>query len=172
MIPYYNRDYAWNKDADNAIVYRFDDGTRATVTLEDIVKNDPAMTIERALAIIRFSKADYEITDLQEHQEGNYTLSLSDTDGVQPSPETQMIQRIEQDESKQRTRLIRRCIDERLTEVQRRRLLLYMEGKSTRQIAALEGVKQNAVWQSISSAQKIISTFFAFSMVKAPVFWR
>ena len=162
MIPYYNRDYAWNKDAEDAIVYRFNDGTRATITLEDILEGDPAMTMDRAIEIIRVSQADYEITDLQEHQEGNCTLSLSDSDGMQPSPETQMIQCIEQAESEQRIRLIRRCINEQLTEVQRRRLLLYMKGKKTRQIAALEGVQQNAVWKSISTAQKIILSFLGF----------
>ena len=162
MIPYYNRDYAWNKGADNAIVYRFDDGTKATVTMEDILKSDPSMTMERALEILHFSQTDYEIADLQEHQEGNYTLSLSDSDGMQPSPESQMVQRFEQAESEQRARLIQRCIDEQLTEVQRRRLLLYMEGSNMRQIAVSEGVRQNAVWQSISTAQKIILSFLRF----------
>lgn len=162
MIPYYNRDYAWNKDADNAIVYRFDDGTRATVTLEDLLRGDPSMTMERALEILHFSQTDYEIADLQEHQESNYTLSLSDSDGMQPSPESQMVQRMEQAESEKRARLIQRCIDEQLTDVQRRRLLLYMEGSNMRQIAASEGVRQNAVWQSISTAQKIILSFLRF----------
>lgn len=162
MIPYYNRDYAWNKSAENAIVYRFDDGTKTTVTLEDILRGDPSMTMDRALEILHFSQADYEIADLQEHQEGNYTLSLSDSDGMLPSPESQLIQRIEQVEAEQRARLIRRCIDEQLTEVQRRRLFLYMEGSNMRQIAASEGVRQNAVWQSISAAQKIILSFLRF----------
>ena len=162
MIPYKNRDYAWNKNADNAIVYRFSDGAEAIVTLEDILKSDPTMTMEQALEILRFSHADYETTDLQAHQEGNHTLSLSYADGVQPSAEAQIIQSIEQAESEQRALLIRRCINEQLTEVQRRRLLQYMEGKNTRQIAALEGVKQNAVWKSISCAQKIILSFLSF----------
>lgn len=162
MIPYYNRDYAWNKGADNAIVYRFDDGTRTTVTLADILKSDPAMTMERALEILRFSLSDYEEADTAEDGEHYYTVSISEHAGAHPSPEKQMIQSIELAESEHRARLIRRCIDERLTEVQRRRLLLYMDGKNTRQIAGLEGVNQNAVWQSISSAQKIISAFFRF----------
>ena len=42
MIPYYNRDYAWNKGADNASFTVFDDGTRTTVTLAEHSKKRPS----------------------------------------------------------------------------------------------------------------------------------
>lgn len=43
---------------------------------------------------------------------------------------------------------------ERMSEVQRRRLLLYAQGKSLREIARLEGVDHKAVKKSIEAAKK------------------
>lgn len=43
---------------------------------------------------------------------------------------------------------------ERMPEVQRRRLLLYAQGKSLREIARLEGVDHKAVKKSIEAAKK------------------
>lgn len=43
---------------------------------------------------------------------------------------------------------------EELPEVQRRRLLLYAQGKSLREIARLEGVDHKAVKKSIEAAKK------------------
>lgn len=48
---------------------------------------------------------------------------------------------------------IKRLLKE-LPEVQRRRLLLYAQGKSLREIASLEGVDHKAVKKSIEAAKK------------------
>ena len=49
-----------------------------------------------------------------------------------------------------------------LTEVQQRRFVLhYFKGLSTRQIAELEAVHQRAVWDSLMWAEKKLKKFFA-----------
>ena len=49
---------------------------------------------------------------------------------------------------------------ERMSEVQRRRLLLYAQGKSLREIARLEGVDHKAVKKSIEAAKKFFTKNF------------
>jgi len=45
---------------------------------------------------------------------------------------------------------------QRLTEIQRRRVKLYLMGFSQRQIAATEGVTQQAIWDTLTRAYKKI----------------
>lgn len=47
----------------------------------------------------------------------------------------------------------------RLPEVQRRRLLLYMEKKSLREVARIEGVDHKAVKKSITAARKFLEKY-------------
>ena len=47
----------------------------------------------------------------------------------------------------------------RLPEVQRRRLLLYMEKKSLREVARIEGVDHKAVKKSINAARKFFEKY-------------
>ena len=54
---------------------------------------------------------------------------------------------------------IRNYIDEKLTEVQRRRFLMFLNGITTVKIAEIEGCNQNAVWESIQGARKKLKKF-------------
>ena len=49
---------------------------------------------------------------------------------------------------------IMRYINTNLTEVQRRRFLMFVNGLSTKEIAEIEECRQNAVWESIELARK------------------
>ena len=57
---------------------------------------------------------------------------------------------------------------EQLTEIQRRRLLLFMDGMSCREIARLEGVSHTQVINSISKARKNIQKFLQKGVPKRP----
>lgn len=79
-----------------------------------------------------------------------YSLDAADFEGMdyadEDAPETLLEQLLE-------NRHIAELL-EGLPEVQRRRLLLYAEGKSLREIARMEGVDHKAVKKSIEAAKK------------------
>lgn len=55
---------------------------------------------------------------------------------------------------------IMRYINTNLTEVLRRRFLMFVNGLSTKKIAEIEGCCQNAVWESIELARKKVKEIF------------
>lgn len=79
-----------------------------------------------------------------------YSLDGAEFEGMEMSdketPETALFLQIENQH-------IAKLLSE-LPEVQRRRLLLYAEGKSLREIARMEGVDHKAVKKSIEAAKK------------------
>ena len=48
----------------------------------------------------------------------------------------------------------------KITKIQKRRFLLYINGSSTRQIAQSEEVSQMAIWKSINAINKKIKNIF------------
>jgi len=76
--------------------------------------------------------------------------------GMSETPEKVLIMKIDSKEMAQR---ISDTLD-KLTDVQRRRLLLCIKGLTVREIARLEGVGVNAVGKSISAARKNFINFF------------
>ena len=56
-------------------------------------------------------------------------------------------------------KIIRDYMDEKLTDVQRRRFLMFLNGISTVKIAEIEGCNQNAAWESIQGARKKLKKF-------------
>lgn len=80
-----------------------------------------------------------------------YSLDAAVYEGAEyageDTPERMLVQQIE---SQRLAELL-----QGLSEVQRRRLLLYAEGKSLREIARMEGVDHKAVKKSVEAARKI-----------------
>lgn len=79
-----------------------------------------------------------------------YSLDAVDFEGSEYAGKDTPESLLEQTEDK---RHIKGLLEE-LPEVQRRRLLLYAQGKSLREIARLEGVDHKAVKKSIEAAKK------------------
>ena len=73
------------------------------------------------------------------------------------SVEDEVIERVEQKAAYVKRRSTAALALDKLTEVQRRRYLMYhLKGKTTREIAALEGVNQSKVMNSLILAEKKI----------------
>lgn len=126
------------------IKYEFADGTVSEVEVEESIG---AVIIEdRRLEDNLSRKERYHC----------YSLDAAQFEGAEYSggetPETQMIREMD-------ARHIAHVLDG-LSDVQRRRLLLYAEGKTLREIAKMEGVDHKAVKKSIEAARKIFRKNF------------
>ncbi len=120
------------------IKYEFADGTVSEVEVEESIG---AVIIEsRRLEDNLARKERYHC----------YSLDAVNFEGSEyadrDTPESLLEQMVDK-------RHIKRLLEE-LPEVQRRRLLLYVQGKSMREVARLEGVDHKAVKKSIEAAKK------------------
>ena len=126
------------------IKYEFADGTVSEVEVEESIgaviiesrrKEDNLARKERyhcySMDSVQFEGAEY---------------------GTEETPETQMERELD-------TKRIAHALDG-LSEVQRRRLLKFAEGKSMREIAREEKVQHRAVMKSIEGARKIFKKNF------------
>ena len=165
MKNYKDSDYALNKHS-NGIVYRFADKI-IEVALEDYLTENPGKTEDDFLKLKAFSDADYLSQDRMDYQQTWKNSSISDLDETTEcctsSPEESMIVEMDKlDEIKTRkyqTQLARQAL-ESLTDVQRRRYLMYhIDGLTTRRIAEIEGVEQRSVMDSLEWAEKKIKKF-------------
>lgn len=120
------------------IKYEFADGTVSEVEVEESIG---AVIIEsRRLEDNLARKERYHC----------YSLDAVDFEGSEYAGKDTPESLLEQTADKQH---IKRILEE-LPEVQRKRLLLYAQGKSLREIARLEGVDHKAVKKSIEAAKK------------------
>ena len=165
MKNYTDSDYALNKYSDN-IVYRFADSI-VEITLTDYLTENPGMTEADFYALKKHSDniyheqiqaentQTYKNTPFDELNETALCLKLS--------PEDSFIGELEaQEEAERRERLIETACRalETLTEIQRRRYLMYrVEGLSTWQIASSEGINQKSVHECLQAAEKKIKKF-------------
>lgn len=120
------------------IKYEFADGTVSEVEVEESIG---AVIIEsRRLEDNLARKERYHC----------YSLDAVDFEGSEYASKDTPESLLEQTADKWH---IKRLLEE-LPEVQRRRLLLYVQGKSMREVARLEGVDHKAVKKSIEAAKK------------------
>ena len=126
------------------IKYEFADGTMSEVEVEESIG---AVIIESRRKEDNLARKEryhcYSIDSVQ-FEGGEY--------GTEETPETQMERELD-------TERIAHALDG-LSEVQRRRLLKFAEGKSMREIAREEKVQHRAVMKSIESARKIFKKNF------------
>ena len=166
MKNYHNSDYAANKNA-KGIVYRFADQT-LEVTLTDYLRENPNKTAADFATLKALSDEDYYETDRSSYRQTwkNTSFEVLKEDEmtmlVAPSAEDEIIGLREQAEAYAKQQSIAALVLDKLTDVQRRRYLMYhVQGLSTWHIAELEGVNQSKIANSLSLAEKKIKKILA-----------
>lgn len=126
------------------IRYKFVDGTVAEIEVDEAIGAviEESRRLEGNLA----RKESYHCYSLDAIQFEGMEYSDGET------PETQL----ERERDAERIA----CALDGLSEVQRRRLLMFADGKSMREIAREEKVQHRAVVKSIESARKIFKKYF------------
>lgn len=120
------------------IKYEFADGTVSEVEVEESI----------GAVIIESKRLEDNLARKERYH--CYSLDAVDFEGSEYASKDTPESLLEQTADKQH---IKRLLEE-LPEVQRRRLLLYVQGKSMRGVARLEGVDHKAVKKSIEAAKK------------------
>ena len=156
---YRQADYAKNKYSSN-IVYAGSDET-VEITLEQFLRENPEMTEEDFKYWKNWSDEDYCIIDRKDSIEAKHTVSIHSIEATElvsvPSAEDIVIEKLSRENERVYTMQDAEVVLSKLTDIQRRRYLLYeVYGLSTPQIALSEGVSQYTVWESIDSAKKRI----------------
>ncbi|MDR1321186.1 MAG: RNA polymerase subunit sigma-24 [Gracilibacteraceae bacterium] len=167
MKNYKDSDYALNKYS-GGIVYRFADKI-IEVTLADYLAENPGKTATDFRALKELSDTLYFDQVQAANAQTRKNSPLGDLKETVlcacPSPEDTVTRGIDarEETEKQRQRLEKaRFALEGLTEVQRRRYLLYhAKGLTLRQIADMEGVVHSKIQKSINAAEKKIRKFLA-----------
>ena len=165
MKNYQDSDYALNKYSDG-IVYRFADST-VTVSFADYLAENPDKSLSDFNALKRISDSIYYDQDYSECAQTRRNLSidrLSETSICNAmSPEEIFFAAIDEREKveyrKERLKKAKLAL-KKLTKTQRHRFLLQaVTGLTTREIAELEGVKQQSVAECLAGAKKKIKKF-------------
>jgi len=167
MKNYTDSDYALNKFS-KGIVYRFADGI-VEITMESYLAENPGKTVDDFFALKELSDGIYLEQVTAENAQTYRNSSFDELDETVlcqvPSPEDIHIGAIDAKERaaqrQEKLRLARRALD-MLTEVQRRRYLMYhVGGLSSWQIAEREGVNQSKIMNSLAGADKKIKKILA-----------
>ena len=166
MRNYTESDYAVNKNA-SGIVYRFADQT-IEITLADYLRENPSKTPADFAELKALSDEDYFQTDRSNYRQtwknSSFDVLCDDKNDmfILPSAEDEVIGRSEQQEANAKRQSSAARAMDKLTEVQRRRYLMYHgQGKTIRDIAAIEGAFPNAVQESLKAAEKKIRKILA-----------
>jgi len=165
MKNYTNSDYALNKVNKEAIVYRFADEI-VEVTLEDYLRENPGKTADDFAELKVLSDSDYKDQDRADYRQTYRNVSIHGLDETDaccvPSPEEILFDEPEWKARKDRMRQQAYEVIATLTEVQRRRYLMYhVDGLTMRKIAASEGVHHPRIVKSIQDAEKKIKKYLA-----------
>lgn len=149
--------YVLNKKDKTAIVYEDADGKAIRLT------RDQFSSEEEFRRFKEWSDENYHETEKERHLYSDNTLSLdglSDEAAAVCSVEDVIFERQRLEEREALGRLLMSGMDTSLTEVQRRRLWLYVvDGLSEAEIAAAEGVTQPSVSECIAAAKKRLKKF-------------
>ena len=143
MKNYRESDYALNKYS-QGIVYKFADGV-VEVTLEDYLRDNPEKTEADFAELKAWSDGIYHEQAVQEQRTCRRNVSIDQVPEMELAVVPEFGQNLmgEPDEGKKALTAAGRLLHSgMLTEVQQRRFVLhYFKGLSTRQIAMLEGVR-------------------------------
>lgn len=159
---YKKSNYGLNKNS-KGIVYRYADGNITEITFEKISATDPTFTEEAFEELKKISKELYHDELISDHHYFNYVTATINGENAEnwiatKTLEDELFERIENQQIKKELRTI---LFTRLTENQRRRLLLnVIKGLSEREIAEMELVDRRAVHDSIEAARKKIKKYF------------
>ena len=159
MKNFLGSDYAANKYA-RGIVYRFADKT-VEVTLEDYLRENPGKTDADFAELKALSDGMYEATDRADYRQtwkNVHFHCLEETEAAcVPSAEFMAVDMPELSDGAKNLRELGHQALASLTEVQRRRYLMYhVEGKTEEEIASVECATQQAVSQSLQWSEKKI----------------
>ena len=166
MKNYTDSDYAVNKNAEG-IVYRFADQT-VEVTLEDYLRENPDKTEADFAQLKALSDSDYYEQDRNNLRQTRRNVQLSGLDETElcstPSPEVEVVERDGQAAKQRKRQELAFAALGKLTDVQRRRYLMYHgQGMTTREIAKKEGTSHVAIVHSLEWAEKKIKKFLTSS---------
>lgn len=159
MKNFTENDYAVNKNAEG-IVYRFADQT-VEITLADYLRENPDKTAADFAALKALSDEDYYETDRSDYRRTwkNTTFEGLENTATFASSSTEdaFINHAEQTAELKHQEALAQMVLDKLTEVQRRRYMLYhVRGLSTWQIAETEGTNQKSVYESLQAAERKI----------------
>ena len=160
MKNYFASDFALNKTNEEAIVYRFVDGTIVEIKSDDYPAVTDKMKIDFA-TMKAWSDDDYEDLDNDNYNQTWKNVSfhrLEETDACcVPSAEFEVIEKPEQSAKKKHRHKVAKQALGVLTKTQRRRYIQHhVNGLSTWEIAELENTNQKSVYESIKAAEKKI----------------
>ena len=164
MKNYKDSDYAANKHA-SGIVYRFADET-VEITLEDYLRENPSKTAADFTELKALSDSDYLERDRSEYRQTWKNTAIDGMEEIlespEPTPEDEVIAMSEQKlELAQKKEMAMQALG-KLTDVQRRRYLMYhVDGLTSRQIAERESVKHQSVLECLMGAEKKIKKFLS-----------
>lgn len=160
MKEYWKSDYALNKRS-SGIVYQFADGI-VEITFEDYIRENPDKTMEDFLALKAISDEIYQQQFSRDRAQTRRELPLYDCAQITAESAEQVMERkvrLRELEAV-RMRLEQFIGSGLLTETQERRFRLYcIKGLSTRQIARVEKVAHQSVWESLQYCQKKFQKF-------------
>ncbi|HBL84346.1 MAG: hypothetical protein A2Y17_05045 [Clostridiales bacterium GWF2_38_85] len=164
MKNYRDSDYAANKYA-KGIVYRFADQT-VEITLEDYLRDNPGKTEADFAELKSLSDEIYLYQDRQDNAQNKKLVSIHGLEETEfcatPSPHDIVIDMTEQATLEIRRRELAKQALDKLTEVQRRRYIMYVVDELTvREIADIEGSHFTAVHESIQAAEKKVKKYLA-----------
>ena len=182
MKNYQTSDYAVNKNAEG-IVYRFADQT-VEVTLADYLRENPDKTAADFAELKALSDEDYYATDRSDYRQTWKNVPLETLSGRKgksadsrrkeagskpkdelpssPSAEDEVVGQSEQAEAYAKRQSLAALALDKLTEIQRRRYVMYhVKGISMRQIADYEGVQHSKIQNSLNAAEKKIKKFLS-----------
>ena len=166
MKNFTKTDYASNRNSEG-IVYRFANQT-VVVTLDDYLRENPDKTAADFVALKALSDEDYYETDRRDYRQTWKNTPLDKLFEEETailatsSLEDDFIECEEQKALSAKQKAIASNALDKLTDVQRRRYLMYhVDGLSMRQIAEREGVIHSKIQNSLESAQKKIQKILA-----------
>jgi len=162
MKNYRNSDYAANKNS-KGVVYRFANQT-IEITLEDYLRENPDKNEADFTELKSLSDEIYLKQVRAENAQTKKNVSIHRLEATTlccvASPENTLIAAEEQAENQRQRRKIAAKALSTLTEVQRRRYLMYVADEFTiRQIADLEGSHFTSVSESICAAKQKIKKY-------------
>ncbi|MDE7327602.1 MAG: RNA polymerase subunit sigma-24 [Lachnospiraceae bacterium] len=156
MKNFRESDYALNKYS-QGIVYKFADSI-VEVTLKDYLRDNPNGTEADFAKLKAWSDRVYHEQAVQEQRICRRNVSIDQVPEAELAVVPDFGQNLigEPDEGKKALNVANKLLHSGiLTKVQQRRFVLhYFKGLSTRQIAMLEGVRQQTVWESLMWAEK------------------
>lgn len=159
MSEFWKNDYAVNKKEKSSIVYQTVDGDKIVITKENFLVENPDKTEKDFYEIKKFSDEDYRVRCNKDHYEERNSTEIFDevaTSEVCESPEEQIFNMIHDKELKE---ILAKFLEKELSSIQKERLFLYADGKTMREIAAIEGVSFVAISKSITIVRKKFEEF-------------